>query len=283
MISCSIRSKIIWLYLGAAFFAMTARAAYALELLLPQRSFQGDMVVGRIDPGSEITVNGRPKKVGTRGYFVIAVPRDLKKDLLVKARHKNSTATHTIQTLKYEWPVQNINGLANNHVNPSQNERMRMELDRTKVRDVRKTPPYVLPLFIKKGFIMPVKGRISGVFGSQRVLNGEGRAPHSGLDIAAPRGTPAHSPADGIARLVVEDTFLMGNVLMIDHGLGVSSIFIHLDSVAVQEGDLVRQGDIVARVGQTGRATGPHLHWGVSIGSTPVDPLRLVGRKLALP
>ena len=104
-------------------------------------------------------------------------------------------------------------------------------MDRQKIKTVRKTPPYVLPLFLKKGFIMPVKGRISGVFGSQRVLNDEPRSPHSGLDIAAPRGTPARSPADGIARLVAEDTFLMGNVLMIDHGLGVSSIFIHLDSV----------------------------------------------------
>ena len=152
-------------------------------------------------------------------------------------------------------------------------------IDAGKIRDVRRTPPYVIPLFQKRGFVIPVKGRISGVFGSQRILNGEPRNPHSGVDIAAPIGTAVHNPADGIARLVVKDTFLMGNVLMIDHGLGVSSIFIHLDSVAVAEGDLVPQGEIVARVGQTGRATGPHLHWGVSVGGTPVDPLRLIGHK----
>jgi murein DD-endopeptidase MepM/ murein hydrolase activator NlpD len=258
---------------------LTAQIAWALDLQLPERSFQGDLVVGRVDPGSDIWVNGRPQPVGSQGHFVIGVPRDLKRDLLVKARHKNGTASHTIRTLKYEWPMQYIDGLANNHVNPAQKERTRIEMDRTKIKTVRKTPPYVLPLFLKKGFIMPVKGRISGVFGSQRVLNGEPRAPHSGIDIAAPRGTPARSPADGIARLVAADTFLMGNVLMIDHGLGVSSIFIHLDSVVVSEGDLVRQGEVVARVGQTGRATGPHLHWGVSVGSTPVDPLRLIGKK----
>ena len=280
---CTIRSRFVWLCLALVFSAVIARTAFALDLLLPQRSFQGDMIVGRVDPGSMLNVNGRPQAVGHQGYFVIGVPRNLKRDLLVKARHKNRSTSHTIQTLKYEWRVQNINGLAKNHVNPSQSERMQMEMDRTKIKDARRTPPYVLPLFLKKGFVMPVEGRISGVFGSQRVLNGEPRSPHSGLDIAAPRGTPALSPADGIARLVVEDTFLMGNVLMIDHGLGVSSIFIHLDSVEVQEGDLVRQGDIVARVGQTGRATGPHLHWGVSVGSTPVDPLRLVNRDFALP
>jgi len=279
----SICSRFVWLCLAAVFLTMTARASYALDLLLPQRSFQGDMVVGRINPGSKITVNGLPQPVSSQGYFVIGVPRNLKRDLLVKARHKSSSTSHTIQTLKYDWRVQNINGLAKNHVNPSQSERMQMETDRSKIKAVRRTQPYVLPLFLKKGFVMPVKGRISGVFGSQRVLNGEPRAPHSGLDIAAPRGTPAHSPADGIARLVAKDTFLMGNVLMIDHGLGVSSIFIHLDSVEVQEGDLVRQGEIVARVGQTGRTTGPHLHWGVSVGSTPVDPLRLISREVTLP
>jgi murein DD-endopeptidase MepM/ murein hydrolase activator NlpD len=283
MICRSICSKIVWLCLAVVFLTMTVRASYALDLLLPQRSFQGDLVVGRIDPGSKITVNGRPQTVDPQGYFVLAFPRDLKRDLLVKARLKNNSTSHTIQTLKYDWRIQNINGLAKNHVNPSQSERMQMDLDRSKIKAVRKTQPYVLPLFLKKGFVMPVKGRISGVFGSQRILNGEPRSPHSGLDIAAPRGTPAHSPADGIARLVVKDTFLMGNVLMIDHGLGVSSIFIHLDSVDVQEGDLVRQGEIVARVGQTGRATGPHLHWGVSVGSTPVDPLRLINRAFTLP
>jgi len=130
---------------------------------------------------------------------------------------------------------------------------------------------------------MPVTGRISGIFGSQRVLNGEPRSPHAGVDIAAPLGTPARSPANGIIRLVVKDTFLMGNVLIIDHGLGVRSIFIHLDSIAVAEGDLVRQGEVVARVGQSGRATGPHLHWGVSVGSTPVDPMRLINKKFILP
>lgn len=265
-----------WLGLAAVFLVLTFRAAWAVDLLLPERSFQGDLVVGRVDPGSEIWVNGLAQPVGAQGHFVIGVPRDLKRDLLVKARHNNTLAAHTIQTLKYEWRVQHIDGLAKNHVNPGHQELKRMEMERARIKTVRKTPPYVLPLFLKKGFIMPVTGRISGVFGSQRILNGEPRAPHSGIDIAAPLGTPARSPADGIARLVAEDTFLMGNVLMIDHGLGVSSIFIHLDSVAVAGGDLVRQGEVVAHVGQTGRTTGPHLHWGVSVGSTPVDPLRLV-------
>jgi murein DD-endopeptidase MepM/ murein hydrolase activator NlpD len=254
-----------------------------MELHLPQRSFQGDLVVGRAIPGSRLRVNGRDQTVSPQGYFVLGFSRDLKRDLMVTARYKKKTTVHTIQTLKYAWNVQHIDGLAGNYVDPGQEERRRIAADRQKISAVRRMSPYALPLFLKKGFVLPVKGRISGVFGSQRVLNGEPRSPHAGLDIAAPLGTPARSPADGIVLLVAEDTFLMGNVLMIDHGLGVSSIFIHLDSVAVGEGDLVRQGEIVARVGRTGRATGPHLHWGVSVGRTPVDPMRIVGKKFIRP
>jgi murein DD-endopeptidase MepM/ murein hydrolase activator NlpD len=184
--------------------------------------------------------------------------------------------------LKYDWRVQHIKGLPNSYVNPGKNEQHRIQIDAGKIRTVRRTASYVLPLFQKNGFIMPVKGRISGVFGSQRILNKVPRNPHSGVDIAAPTGTAVHNPADGIVRLVVSDTFLMGNVLMIDHGLGVTSIFIHLNSITVSEGDLVRQGEIVARVGQTGRATGPHLHWGVSVGTTAIDPLRLIGVDFSL-
>jgi murein DD-endopeptidase MepM/ murein hydrolase activator NlpD len=110
-------------------------------------------------------------------------------------------------------------------------------------------------------------------------LNGKPKSFHSGIDIAAPLGHPVHCPADGIVRLVDSDMFLMGKTLMIDHGLGVTSVFIHLDAITVNTGDLIRQGELIARVGKTGRATGPHLHWGVSAGRTPLDPQRLINRK----
>ena len=120
---------------------------------------------------------------------------------------------------------------------------------------------------------------MSSVYGSQRILNGEPRSPHRGIDIAAPLGTPVVSPADGVVRLVAPNLFLMGNALIIDHGLGIQSTFIHLDRILVRKGARVTQGQTVARVGQTGRATGPHLHWGVSVETLLVDPERLVGRR----
>jgi len=275
------KKRLLWL--SVVILILMSPSAWGLDLQLPERTFQGDMVIGRVTPGARLWVNGEPHAVGSQGYFVVGFHRNLKRNLLVRARKDGDEISRTIRTLKYEWNVQHIKGLPNNYVHPGKEEQLQMQIDAGKIKDVRRTPPYIMPLFHKKGFIIPVAGRISGVFGSQRILNGEPRNPHSGVDIASPTGTAVHSPTDGIVRLVVKDTFLMGNVLMIDHGMGVTSIFIHLNSVAVAEGDLVRQEEIVARVGQTGRATGPHLHWGVSVGSTAVDPLRLIGVNFSKP
>ena len=136
----------------------------------------------------------------------------------------------------------------------------------------------LIPLFLNTGFIAPVKGSITGVFGSQRILNGKPRSPHQGVDFSALLNTPVHCPADGIVRLAAPNMYLMGNTLVIDHGLGVQSIFMHLNRILVKEGDAVKQGAAIGRVGKSGRATGPHLHWGVSVGTIPVDPARLLDR-----
>jgi len=170
-------------------------------------------------------------------------------------------------------------GLARRYVHPDPEETRRIKADNRMIAAVREGQPSADPWFLERGFIMPVKGRVSSIYGSQRILNGEPKTPHRGIDIAAPKGAAVASPADGIVRLVAPDMFLMGNAMIIDHGLGVQSVFIHLDQILVQEGAQVKQGETVARVGQTGRATGPHLHWGVSVGKILVDPARLVGRR----
>ncbi len=162
---------------------------------------------------------------------------------------------------------------------PLRNSRKESYRTTDKVQSVRDDHPYPVPFFIRKGFIKPVNGTVTSPFGLNRVLNGKPKNFHSGIDIAATLGHPVRCPADGIVRLVDLDMFLMGKTLIIDHGLGVTSIFIHLDAITVHTGDLVRQGEIIAHVGKTGRATGPHLHWGVSAGRTPLDPLRLINRQ----
>jgi murein DD-endopeptidase MepM/ murein hydrolase activator NlpD len=253
-------------------------SGWSLDLRLPKTAYQGDLLVGKTDPLAEIWLKEKRQAVGPQGYFVLPVPRDQKTDIRVTVKSKNDTLSRIVRIWAYPWRTQKIKGLPQKYVSPSANQQERVVSDNKKVQKVRGDHPYPVPFFIRKGFIRPVKGAVSSPFGLNRVLNGKPKSFHSGVDLAAPLGYPVHCPADGIVRLVDLDMYLMGKTLMVDHGLGVSSIFIHLDAIMVKTGDLVRQGDLIARVGKTGRATGPHLHWGVSSGRTALDPLRLIDR-----
>ncbi|CAB1079633.1 hypothetical protein JY97_16085 [Alkalispirochaeta odontotermitis] len=257
--------------------------SWALELRLPRRVYQGDLVVGRVEPAGTVEYLGKKLPVSREGYFIIGVPRLQKTDLLITAMHGKKKVFRTVMVMAYEWKIQRIDGLPKRHVNPPPKAVRRIKNDNRQVRKVRQASVHPEPMFLSGGFIAPVKGTVTGVYGSQRILNGQPRSPHSGVDIAAARGTAVVSPADGIVRLAAEDMYLMGNTLMVDHGLGLVSIFIHLDSIGAREGERVAQGEIVARVGKTGRATGPHLHWGISVGSTSIDPARLLNNKKLLP
>jgi hypothetical protein len=248
----------------------------AVTLALPGTAYQGDLIIGSVHPDARVKLNNHLLPVGPGGHFVIAVPRDQKKNLWVTALYNGENASHIIRIWAYPWQIQRIDGLPKRYVAPNAEQQGRIQADAEKIRSVRDNPPYPIPLFIKRGFIKPVTGNVSSPFGNQRILNGLPRSPHAGTDIAAPLGEPVHSPADGIVALVVNNMFLMGNTIMMDHGLGVSSIFVHLERIHVHVGDVVRQGDVIADVGKTGRATGPHLHWGVYVGSIAVDPLRLL-------
>ena len=252
---------------------------WSFDLILPQTAYQGDMIVGQCDPAAEVWVKEKQQMVGPQGYFVVPVPRNQKTDLRVTVRAKGETLSHIVRVWAYPWRTQNIKGLPQRYVTPPPEQQKRVLADNRKVQSVRGNSPYPDPFFIKKGFIRPVNGTVTSPFGLNRVLNGKPRSFHSGVDLAAPLGHPVTCPADGIVRLVDLDMFLMGKTLMVDHGLGVTSIFIHLDAVTVSTGDRIRQGEPIARVGKTGRATGPHLHWGVSAGRTALDPLRLIDRQ----
>ena len=130
--------------------------------------------------------------------------------------------------------------------------------------------------YYSQGFAWPAKGRISGVYGSQRVLNGEPRRPHFGLDIAAPEGTNVFAPADGLITLTHPDMYFSGGTIILDHGQGLSSTFLHLSKILVEAGTFVKQGDLIARIGATGRASGPHLDWRMNWLDRRVDPQPLM-------
>ena len=129
----------------------------------------------------------------------------------------------------------------------------------------------------RQDFIRPVAGRTSGLFGAQRIYNGTPGSYHSGMDIAAATGTPFVAPADGVVTLAAADAFtLEGHLLMIDHGMGLNSAFLHCSELLVREGDVVKQGQVIGRVGATGRASGPHLHWGMKWNAARIDPKLLI-------
>lgn len=273
----------LWIATIVLLFSAVSSPCWALQLSLPDTSYQGDMIVGKVEPPTTVYVSGKAHPVSSNGYFVIGVPRLAKTNLSVWSRTGDKKVSKIIRVLAYKWKIQRIDGLPNRHVNPPPEGLKQIKKDNQSVRTIRQARPHLVPLFLKGGFSPPVKGPITGVFGNQRILNGQPRSPHRGVDFAAPMDASVYSPADGIVRLVAKNMYLMGNALMIDHGLGVQSLFIHLNSITVKEGDHVKQGAIIGRVGKTGRATGPHLHWGVSIGEIPVDPARLLDKNILIP
>jgi len=168
------------------------------------------------------------------------------------------------------YRVQRVDGLPPRKVEPTEEDlaRIRREvalIKRARARDDARTD-------FLSGFQWPLEGRITGVYGSQRILNGEPRRPHYGVDVAAPNGTPIVAPADGVVSLVHPDMFFSGGTLILDHGHGLTSTFAHLSALLVEEGDRVRAGEPVAKVGATGRVTGPHLHWGMNLFDRRLDP-----------
>lgn len=176
----------------------------ALHLSLPARVYQGDLIVGKVEPVGTVLLKGKKLAVSSRGYFVIGVPRLQKTDFLITAMHRKKKISKTVMVMAYQWKIQRIDGLPKHQVNPPPKALKRIKKDNKKVREIQQAGVFPVPLFLRGGFIAPVKGTITGAYGSQRILNGQSRSPHSGLDIAAAKGTPVVSPANGIVRLVAK-------------------------------------------------------------------------------
>lgn len=237
---------------------------------------QGAVIFGKAPPGSTASFNGRPLRVSPDGAFLVGLDRDEPaKALLVVARPGVATFRREFDVAKREYDIQRIDGLPQDKVTPPPAARARIERDTARVRAARARD--TARLDFAGTFMWPIVGRISGVFGSQRILNGQPRQPHYGVDVAVPVGTPVRAPAAGVVSLAVADMYYTGGTLMIDHGHGLTSTLMHLDKLLVREGDEVQQGQVVAESGMTGRATGPHLDWRVSWFDARVDAQRLAG------
>jgi len=263
--------------LATTLVARTARAAsdaFALD-----GSFeQGGIARGQVPPGTtELQFNGQPIPFAADRRFLIAFDRDAPPTALLEAKASDGrTVREDLQVAPRAWNISRLDQLPKYPVPNAEFEARRpAELARIKAARALQTAAQGW----RQRFDWPAKGRISTLFGSQRIYAGEPGAYHSGIDIALPTGTPVVAPADGVVILAAEAPFtLEGNLLMLDHGMGLSSAFLHLSRIDVREGDGVRQGQPLGAVGATGRATGPHLHWGIMWRGARVDPLLVAGR-----
>lgn len=235
----------------------------------------GGLVHVQLEPGSSARLNGNQLSISRDGLLVFGFGRDASVDQVLEIKEPNgSTIKKKLTLQKRNYKVQKIHGLPKNKVIPPIGQIKRIASERQLIRRARNKQTNRRDFL--EGFSWPTRGRISGVFGSQRVLNGVPRSPHYGVDIAAPIGTAVRAASSGIISLAHEDMFFTGKTILVNHGFGVSTIYVHLSEITVRVGQRVEKGQLVGRVGMTGRATGPHLHWGLSWGQVKLDPQLIV-------
>lgn len=257
-----------------------ADAARAERLLtgidLPDNAPQGGLVVGRAPAGSRVVIDSRTLRQTPDGRFAFGVGRDDDGQVKVEITPPGGRVhVHAIGVESRDFRIERVDGVPQSTVTPDPAIAARIAREQAGVNRARERDDARADWV--EGFIWPVTGRISGVFGSQRIYNGSPRAFHSGLDVAVPTGTPLKAPAAGVVSFVGSDLFLTGGTVLIDHGHGLSSNFLHLSRIDVAEGERVEQGQVFGAVGATGRATGPHMHWGMNWFGVRIDPQLLVG------
>lgn len=256
--------------------ATVAHAGDSVPLELDGELVQGGTVIGRTDPQANVRFDDRPIRVGPQGHFVIGFDRDAPgiQTLTVElpdGRHSE----RELEIARRDYDIQRIDGLQPEQVSPPPEAIERILRDVEIVKEARERDDARQDFL--QGFRWPVAGRITGVYGSQRVLNGEPRRPHYGIDIAAPAGTVVRAPAAGIVTVAEPDMYYSGGTVLLDHGHGLSSAFLHMQKLDVEVGQRLERGDRLGEVGATGRSTGAHLDWRMNLFDRRLDPRFLVG------
>ncbi|MBD1135678.1 M23 family metallopeptidase [Pelagibacterales bacterium SAG-MED47] len=262
-----ITNKLVFLI----FFLITSKLD-AIEF--KGKFLQGHYIVGLTEPTAKIIVDKTKVRVSEDGYFVFGIDRDRRFDLTITKIINGKKEKIVKKVLKRKYNIQRIDGLEESKVTPPESVYKRIKEENNKIGKARSNNSD-LPFF-KNQFIMPVNGIISGVYGSQRILNGKPRWPHYGIDIAAKKGTMIKSSGSGTVSLAENDLYYTGGTIIMDHGHGISTIYSHLESVMVSVGDKINQGDIIGTVGSTGRSTGPHLDFRVNWFQTRLDPMSVL-------
>jgi murein DD-endopeptidase MepM/ murein hydrolase activator NlpD len=250
----------------------------ASELHLEGELIQGGLVRGQVAPGSAVWLDDRELRVSPAGQFVFGFGRDARPRAELMVRHPDGKGDRrTLDVAPRTYQVQRIEGLPPRQVTPSEQDLARIEAEAALIEMAKSRNS--ADLGFTQEVKWPARGRISGFYGSQRILNGEPRAPHRGIDVAAPAGSPVAAMAAGVVSLAEPDLYFTGGTVVVDHGHGLHSIYAHMRQVLVEVGQSVARGAPLGTVGATGRATGPHLHWGVYWFDEALDPALLVGPK----
>lgn len=262
-------AKLISLPLMASSVLFSSLSFASLEL--SGDVIQGGLVLGKTTPNSHVSLNGKTLQLSEQGNFVFGFGRDDKdpSNLLVTLP-SGEKIEKTLTPSTREYKIQRVKGIAKRIMQPNPEHVARAKKDSKQVRAARAVISDQLAF--NQGFVAPIEGIVTGVYGSQRFYNGKPGNPHYGVDYAGKIGDPVKAPADGVVTLYVPDMFYSGGTMIIDHGHGVNSTFLHLSDAYVKVGDSVKQGDVVAAVGNSGRTTGPHLDWRVNWFNTRIDP-----------
>ena len=264
-------SKIVY----KLFFIITIFITTELNAIEFKGKFlQGHFIIGITEPTTKIFIGEKSVKVSKDGYFVFGIDRDRKFDLIITKIKNKKKEKIVKKVLKRKYNIQRIDGLEESKVTPPESVYKRIKEENNRIGEARAIDSN-LPFF-KNKFIMPVEGIISGVYGSQRILNGKPKWPHYGIDIAAKKGTMIKSSGTGVVTMAEDDLYYTGGTIIMDHGHGISTIYSHLETVMVSVGDKINKGDIIGTVGSTGRSTGPHLDFRVNWFQPRLDPMPLL-------
>ena len=262
-------SKIIKYFLLIFFVSFNASA-----IEFNGKFIQGHFIIGKTDPNAKILINKKEIRVSKNGYFVFGIDRDRKFDVLITKILNENKEKIIKKVFKRKYNIQRIDGLEESKVTPPEEVYKRIKEENNKIGEARAIDSDLV--FFKDKFIMPVEGIITGVYGSQRILNGKPKWPHYGIDIAAEQGTNIKSSGAGVVTMAEDDLYYTGGTIIMDHGHGISTIYSHLETVLVTVGDKINQGDIIGTVGSTGRSTGPHLDFRINWFQTRLDPMSVL-------
>ena len=235
---------------------------------------QGSFILGKTEPGSEVIIDKKKVKVTSDGYFAFGLGRDRKNDVVIKINNKKIIK----KVFKREYKIQRIDGLEEKKVTPPEEVYERIKRENKWIGEARAINSNLD--FFKNKFINPLENAIvTGVYGSQRILNGKPKWPHYGIDFAADKGTEIKAMLDGVVTLAESDLFYTGGTLIFDHGHGISTLYMHMEKISVKIGQEVKQGDIIGTVGSTGRSTGAHLDIRLNWFNVRLDPATVLNIK----